>query len=207
MSSSRSTGTELSRAAVRATLMLQYSVRGRPLDDALALRQARELLREPPTGCSLDAVHAGLTETIGSSVGVPFGTPSDEFRDHLRRVLAALDRMRPWTPPVLRALDDDEWAAYRAPRVVGRLLLPGLHLGNRLPYAPGLDRAPDGAVRHYVVLRLRSGRDVALAGPWWPDDEDSTAVLTLDRRVRSATVMAELTAGSHFEPGEWQILR
>ncbi len=205
-------GTELSRAAVRVTLMLQYAVRHQPLDDGLAIRHARALLREPPVGCSLDAVRAGLAEALASPAEVAaFGgdppVPEQQFREHLRRVLAALDRMRPWAPPVLRALDDDEWAAYRAPRVVGRLLLPGLHLGNRLPYAPGLDRTPDGDVRHHVVLRLGSGRDVALAGPWWTHDDDSTAVLTLDRHVRAATVMAELTAGPHFQPGEWQVLR
>lgn len=208
--------TELSNAAVRVTLRVRHTIRNRPLDGALALRQARALLVEPPKGCSLDEQYAGIVEALASPAEVSTfaGDPraerpitEEEFRDHLRRVMAELDRMRPWTPPVLRALDDEQWSAYAQPRAVGRILLGDLQVTDRVPYIFGFDRTPAGGVRRYVVLRLRSGRDVALASPWWKRDEDSTAVLTLDRQVPSATVMTELTAGSHFEPGEWRVLR
>ncbi len=208
--------TELSNAAVRVTLLVRHTIRNRPLDAALALHQARALLVEPPKGCSLDEQYAGLLEALASPAEVSTfaGDPraerpitEEEFRDHLRRVVAELDRMRPWTPPVLRALDSGEWAAYIGPRAVGRIFLDSFEIPGRIPYFFDFDQTPAGGVRRYVVLRLRSGRDVALASPWWKRDEDSTAVLTLDRRVPAATVMAELTAGSHFEPGEWQVLR
>lgn len=208
--------TELSNAAVRVTLLVRHTIRNRPLDEELVLRQARALLLEPPRGCSLDEQYGGLVEALASPAEVSTfaGDPraerpisEEEFRGHLRRVMAALDRMRPWTPPVLRALDDELWAHYVRPRAVGRILLDSYEIPSRIPYVFDFDRTPAGEVHVYIVLRLRSGRDVALAAPWWTRDEDSTAVLTLDRRVPAAVVMAELTAGSHFEPGEWQVLR
>lgn len=202
---------------MRVVLLLRHTIRNRTLDEELARTQAGALLVEPPRGCSLDEQYAGLLEVLGSPVEVSrFGAvdprgerpiSEEEFRDHLGRVAAALDERRPWTPPVLRALDAEEWAAYTDPRAVGRILLDSYEVPDRIPYFFGFDETPEGEVRRYIVLRLRSGRDVALASPWWTRDEDSTAVLTLDRDVSARTVMAELTAGTHFAPWEWQALR
>ena len=57
------------------------------------------------------------------------------------------------------------------------------------------------------------GTEAGVTDVWVHPDYQSAisggdvAVLTLDREVRAEIVMAELTAGSHFEPGEWKVLR
>ena len=57
------------------------------------------------------------------------------------------------------------------------------------------------------MVELRSGREIALVGDWFPDDgNDFVAVQTRDPDVRAAEIVAELTSGSPFDPGECQIL-
>lgn len=214
MSYSRDLRAELSPAALVVAGTVHLAMSRQVHDDALALRHARWLVLEPVQGWSTEEGYRGVVEALASRAELsvypsddrdPRDASEEQLRDHLQRVVGHLEEMRPWPEPVLRALDSHEWPRYRDARVVGRLLLDVSEVERRVPGLFDFDHGSDDPLRRYIVLRLRGGRDVALAGPWWPG-EDTTGVLSLDREVSAARVMAELTAGSHFEPGEFEVV-
>lgn len=211
----RDSAAELSPAAQWVIYTIRHVIRDEPLDDALALRHARGLLLEPITGLSLLDEYSALQEALSSdsALSVWRDDPRYErliaeeaFRGHLRRIVEQMDAMRPWQQPVLRPLDPDRWELYvSGPRVVGAISLGVRKVESRIR-ATLFPRDTDGVQHQVAVLALRSGREVALVGHWWRDAMDRTAVLTRDRDVSAADLMTELTSGSHFEPGEYEVL-
>lgn len=214
VSAGRGSGTELSDAASEVIYTIRHVIRDEPLDDDLAFRHARALLMEPVMSVSPDEEYAALREALGSNVTLSAWhddprfervLAEDEFRGHLRRVLDHLDQMRPWQRPVLRILGLALWDRYVSPRVVGKINLWVPEVENRIG-AHLLPTSLGGVRLRVAVVELRSGREVALAGRWWPDDADATAVLTRDPEVSPTELMAELTSGSHFEQGEFEVV-
>ncbi|TCK20145.1 hypothetical protein [Pseudonocardia endophytica] len=207
--------TELSRPAREVVHKIRHVIRKEALDEALALRHARALLFRPVMGMSADEEYAGLLEALGSDADLATwsGDPRFErvlsevdFRAHLRRIVERLDAMRPWPVPLFRALSPDSWSEYTEARVVGVIRLSVPKVESRI-HTHLLPRPrPDGIDVQVAVLRLRSGRDVAVVGHWWPDDLRATAVLARDPDVSAEDVMAELTSGDHFEPGEVEVV-
>jgi hypothetical protein len=207
--------TELSPSAHEVVHKIRHVIRKEPLDDALALRHARALIFRPVMGFSAEQEYAGLVEALASDATLSTWSgdprferviPEADFRSHLRRVVERLDAMRPWPVPLFRALSPDLWSEFGDARVVGVIRLGVPKVENRIhthllprPRREGIDV-------QVAVLRLRSGRDVALAGHWWPDDLRATAVLTRDPDASAEDLMAELTSGDHFEPGEVEVL-
>lgn len=192
---------------------LRHVVRSEPIDDALALRHARALLLEPLRGISLEGQYSALVEALASDTvlstfrGDPRFErviPEPEFRSHLHRVLAHLDAMRPWKEPVLRVLAPGTWRRSSADRVVGRLGRSILAVENRLHTHFVPEVGPDGERVEIALLRLRNGHDVALVGRRSPTEV--VEVVTHDSGIPAADLMAELTAGSHFEPDEVEVL-
>lgn len=214
VSGGRGSGTELSNAAREVIYTIRHVIRDEPLDDDLALRHARALLMEPVMGVSPDEEYAALREALGSNVTLSTWhddpryervLSEDEFRSHLRRVLDHLDQMRPWQRPVLRILDLSLWDRYVSPRVVGKINLWVPEVENRIR-AHLLPAGLGGLRLRVAVVELRSGREVALAGRWWPEEPDATAVLSRDPEGSPTELMAELTSGSHFDPGEFEVV-
>lgn len=207
--------TELSRSARDVVEKIRHAIRKEPLDDSLALRHARAMLFRPVMGVSPDEEYDALREALASDAtlstwrGDPrFERVLDEadFRAHLRRIVERLDSMRPWPEPRFRALSPDVWSEYTDPRLVGVIHLGVAKVEKRI-HTHLLPRTrPGGGQVQVVVLRLRSGREIALAGHWWADDLRTTAVLTRDPDVPAGEVLAELTSGDHFEPGEVVVL-
>ncbi len=208
--------TELSRPARDVVEKIRHAIRNEPLDDSLALRHARALLFRPVMGVSPDEEYDALVDALASDVALSTwrGDPRFErvldeadFRAHLRRVVERLDAMRPWPVPLFRALSPDVWSEYRSPRLIGVIRL-GVAKAEKRIHTHLLPRnrpGGDGQVQ-VVVLRLRSGSEVALVGHWWPGDLSVTAVLTRDPDVPADELIAELTSGDHFEPGEVQVV-
>ncbi len=214
---------ELSWAARKVTYTLRHVVSTQPLDDALALRHARGLILQPLTGVSTAEAYDALGEALSSASRLSTwrGDPraervisEEDFRGHLRRVVHKMDEMRPWPTPLLRSVDPSvAWSSYANPREVGAIALGVTEIENRIhvdlvPMARSGSDGPasEGQVR-VAILELRSGREVAVVGRWWPDAPRVAAVLTLDRGVPAEEVMTELTSGGHFEPEEYEVMR
>lgn len=197
--------TDASRAVIGTVF---YAVKFEKLDDVLVDRQARALIEEPLREFTaadeyqaiVDALWSDvrLTEVIELPEFIPKPHTEQEFRDFLRRLLERLDAMRPWPEPLHRALDDTRWDGYQNARVIGRITMRYVDAQDRLKY---VFRTVDDAGRkiHVLILRLKSGDEVALAAPWWPDSKH-VAVLSRSPERSPEQVLAALFDGTGFRP-------
>lgn len=211
MTSSSDPGTEaLSYAAQVVVGSLLYIVKFDRRDDALADRMARGLIGEPLQELSLEEEYQGLVEALASDAtlsevirmsGIRSAPGEEEFRDFLRRVVNRLDAMRPWPPPPHRELNQSRWPAeYANARLVGRITMRYVAAQGKLNYVFG--GVQDGDIKRQVlILRLRSGDEVALVTPWWPDSKH-VAVLSRDPNRPPSEVLAALFDGTRFTPDD-----
>lgn len=204
---------DLSPNALDVVYTLRHVIRSEPIDDSLALRHARALLLEPLRGISQEGEYSALTEALASDavLSAYHGDPrferaitESEFRAHLHRVLGHLDAMRPWQEPVLRVLDPGAWHRYPGARVIGRLTPSILEVENRIRTHFVPETGSGGERVEVAVLRLRGGHEVALVGRRLPSEV--VEVASRDPEASPADLMAELTSGSHFEPGEFEVV-
>lgn len=200
----------LSDPARRVVGTLLYTGKFEQLDDTLVDRRARALIEEPLDELTTDDEYRAIDEALRSHVQLSrvitlpdFITErhsEQDFRDFLRRLLERLDAMRPWPEPPHRELNVERWGDYRNARVVGRVAMSGMNPKGLVNYV--FTSMDDGGRELYVlILRLWSGDEVALAGPWWPDSTD-TAVLSNDPQRSAADIMAALVDGTGLTSGD-----
>jgi hypothetical protein len=202
----------LSGLAIMVVGSLLYSVKSEPLDDALVQRRTRALIEEPIGELTAAEEREAIAEALASNAKlrdltaipewIPNAPTEDQFRDFLARVLASLDAERPWPPPPHQALDVSRWTGYAGGSVVARLPMDHVMVEERLQY--GFRPVEEGGARRNVlILRLRSGDEVALVSPWWPDSSD-VAVLSRDPERTPEDVVAALVDGTALRPDEVQ---
>lgn len=176
--------TEATRVVVGTLL---YSIKFDKLDDTLVDRRARALVEEPlidllPSD-EYQAIVEGLqlntelTELIQLPEAIAAHGEQD-FRDFLRRLVDRLDAMRPWPEPLHREVSDSRWTNYTGARTVGRIKMDYVDAQQRINYGFRCLMS-NGRKLRVVILRLRSGDEVALVAPWWPNSED-VAILSRD---------------------------
>jgi hypothetical protein len=156
-----------------------YNVQfARQLDEQMVETGARSLLTDPLFDLTPEQEYAALAralesdETLTDFVPVPHS--EQDYRDFLRRLLDRLDAMRPWPELPFRSLPISEWDRFGSARPVGRVNLGFARVQERLHRA---FRRVEGSHRLALLLRLRSGSEVALVAPWWQDSND-VAVLS-----------------------------
>ncbi|RZS40710.1 hypothetical protein EV193_10321 [Herbihabitans rhizosphaerae] len=182
-----------------------HTVRDSARDDSTARRIALALIQEPITEFSQDEQYGALTEALGSEVSlstiidlsyVPSPPSEEEFRAFLERVRAHLDANRPWPTPPHRGLDSRRWPSeYANAAVVGRIGLHIVGVRNKVKY---LFRTEDGGSgRNVLLLRLRSGDEIALVTGWWSDSDD-LAVLSRDPSRPANEVLQALIDATDF---------
>ncbi|MQA86274.1 MAG: hypothetical protein GEV03_16975 [Streptosporangiales bacterium] len=186
---------------------LLYAVKFERRDDALVDRMARGLVEEPLRELTLEDEYQAIVEALASSatlsdvIGMPdwvrTAPGEEEFRDFLRRLRDRLDAMRPWPTPPHRELDESRWPAeYAHARVVGRIKMRYVDAQGKVNYV--FFSVQDGDLKRWVlILRLRSGDEVALVAPWWPDSKH-VAVLSRDPDRPPSEVLAALFDGTRF---------
>jgi hypothetical protein len=134
---------------------------------------------------------SSLEEAVDVGVGLqkflPQSDDDDAAREFLGRVVAKMEEMRPWPEPYIRRLAPSEWQNF--PSVpVARISEPYPQvepLASELFYPS--EQRDDQKV---LVLRLRSGGELALVGPWWLDSTDA-AVLFRGSDQSSREVLSE----------------
>lgn len=183
---------------------LLYTGKFEQLDDVLVDRRARALIEEPLRELTVEEEYRAIDEALrsGAQLTSVIALPDfiterhseQDFRDFLRRLLNRLDTMRPWPEAPHREVGVGRWRDYRDARVVGRASMNAINPNGLVNYVfTGLG---DGERKLYVlILRLRSGDEVALAGPWWPDSTD-TAVLSNDSHRSAEDIVAALVDGT-----------
>lgn len=211
MTSSSEHGAEaLSEAAQWVVGTLLYAIKSDRRDDPMVETRARALIEQPLREFSVEEEYQGLVEALASDAtlsevvrisGTRSAPGEEEFRDFLRRVVNRLDAMRPWPTPPHRKLSDSLWPAeYANARLVGRITMRYVTAEDKVHYMFG--SVQDGDVKRQVlILRLRSGDEVALVTPWWPDSKH-VAVLSRDPSRPPSEVLAALFDGTRFTPDD-----
>lgn len=119
-------------------------------------------------------------------------------RDFLTRLLQVLDARRPWPEPPFHKGDPSEWPDFRNAPVIARIPLTQMKVEERLNR--GFFKIPsNGDTTRALILRLRTGQEVALVAP---ASITEAGIDLLARTDPTSTVAAfrELT-GIEVEPG------
>lgn len=137
-----------------------------PDPDRQAGRLADEVLRQRVFTHRAEDYYRAARDELGSGRSLVDGP--DDVREASRRLLAAfvraLDERRPWPEPAFEQLDAVRWTHLRDAPVVARLALSQLEVRRKLSRlfdTAGADTAP----AKVLVLRLRTGQEVALVAP------------------------------------------
>ncbi|MQA81098.1 MAG: hypothetical protein GEV10_21880 [Streptosporangiales bacterium] len=159
---------------------LVYSVQfERDLDDDLAEHQALAMLEEPMRGFGQEDGYAALGEALRSGDDLtdllPGPIPADhtdqDIRDFVARVRDRMDARRPWVTPAFVPLDASRSDEFRTGRAVAALPRRYVEVGERLQRMFTTIEGTDGGEREVLLLRLRTGDEVALVAPWWERSE------------------------------------
>ncbi|MGI5460742.1 hypothetical protein ACQEWB_47775 [Streptomyces sp. CA-249302] len=167
----------------------------RELDDSEVERLAGMVLERPFYDLTVEEQYAGIQAALAAEVWDEdlSWQPHDEtsVRDFLRRLLECLDARRPWQEPPMRALGFDRWEEYKHGVLLAhiRLFAPSQdRLHSRLRTVP---RDADGL--RGVVLRLRSGDEVAVMAPPLPDGYDAVLMTVSPHRSAAQVIDAFVT--------------
>jgi hypothetical protein len=151
------------------------------LDDETAERTAQAMVDyrvfvDGPAAY-LSAIEQALRSGGTLAGGLPVNLSETEFRDFLSRIRARLIAAQPWPQPRFRKLPVSQWQGFGEARPIARIDKSVQSVADRLPSI--FDHVAIGDARLPVlILRLRTGEDVALMG-----SVDSTArVVTLLQR-------------------------
>jgi len=188
------------RSASNAVL---YSVQfKRELDDAVVDRIARAVLKEPLWHLTPQQEYEALAEALQSDAQltelIPDKHSEDAYRAFLRRLLARLDEARPWPELPFQELSTSRWESFASARPIGRISLGSMNMQERLHR--GLAKIDD-TDRQILMLRLRSGDEIALVTPWWPGSSD-TALLQADAARSPEQVIAEFMNCTGLDAGD-----
>ncbi len=175
---------------------LQFS---RSLGDEEVERICGMILEQPFHDLAVEDQYAGIEAELAAGVWRTdlSWQPHDEsaVRDFLRRVLARLDASRPWREPPFRRLGTDRWEEFKAgtPLARVRLVSPARdRMHARLRAVPGDEHGLRG-----LVLRLRSGDEVALVAPPSRDGDEALLTAVPPHRPAHAVIDAFVTHTGH----------
>ncbi|MGW1540092.1 hypothetical protein ACWCPM_07470 [Streptomyces sp. NPDC002309] len=161
----------------------------RQLSDEEVERISRIILEQPPYDRTVQEQYEAIEADLEAEAWerVVWDQPHDgpAIQDFLRRLLEHLDTLRPWQEPPFRDLGTDRWEEFKRGTLLARVRLR-LHY----PVIGYLRTVPEeeNGLRG-LVLRLRSGDEVALIAPPLPDRSD--AVLMAAPPHRSAREVTE----------------
>jgi hypothetical protein len=145
------------------------------VDTAARQLIARRVYREP-TQYYYDAIREALGRNVPMNSGMTEHSQADTRR-FFERLLARLDHYRPWPEPPYLKQDISLWRTFGQARSVASIGSTELQVGNWLGEL--FDAVPDDDEdRRGLILRLRSGRMVALLAP---ANKTATGVTVLQR--------------------------
>jgi hypothetical protein len=176
----------------------------RELDGAEVDRIAHWLLGQPLWDLTQQQEYDALADALRSDAQltkfIPEPHTEEAYRDFLRRVLARLDEARPWPELPFQELSISHWGNFAEARAAARITLSLKTVQERLhKFMARL--TIEGIDREVLMLRLRSGDEVALVTPWWPGSTD-TVVLKRANAGSAERLVAEFIKHTGFAADE-----
>jgi len=147
--------------------MLTYGLAlGRGVDAATVSRRVTELMRTDVFGLPVSDYHSAALAALADDT--PLTTEPEHnqavVRDFLVRLVAELERRRPWPEPPAYAGDLHDWDGLCHAPVIGRT--PASRAAFRDAFNSGFHPLhSEGQVSYVLVLRLRTGQTIALRAP------------------------------------------
>ncbi|MEU5596444.1 hypothetical protein [Streptomyces sp. NPDC020298] len=137
----------------------------RVLDDAVVERVTGLLLRQPLYRLEPEEQYRALLQAVesGTDLASPLAEQhsGEDLRDFLRRVLARMDALRPWSVPPYLRLDGHRFPEeFSGARTIARIAVDRNHIGARIGWWDTVQQ--DGGEWDVLLLRLASGDEVAL---------------------------------------------
>jgi hypothetical protein len=179
------------------------------LDGAEVDRIAHWLLGQPIWDLTQQQEYDALADALRSDAQltkfIPDRHTEEAYRDFLRRLLARLDEARPWPELPFQKLGMSHWGNFANASAVARIGLSEKKIQERL-HRMMAELTSEGDGRKVLMLRLRSGAEVALVTPWWPGSTD-TAVLQRGPASSAELVIAEFINCTGLDAGEVRPLR
>ncbi|MFB7724464.1 hypothetical protein [Nocardia sp. NPDC056100] len=168
-------------------------------------RVSTALLTGPLGALTLDEKYGALVAALESNeeldTVVRIKHSESELRDFLGRVVAELDGRRPWTEPAFRELPLSEWTRFSGFAPVARVDLAWPAIQGPLRR---MLKKPAGDDRYWLLLRMRSGTEVALVWPGWAG-ESATALLA-DQVIPARNVVEEVLGATALTPSNISII-
>lgn len=155
-------------------------------------RVSTALLTEPLGNLHPEEEYRALVEALRSNeeldTVVRTKHSESDVRQFLNDIVAELDDRRPWPSPPLIELPVSEWARFSGTAPIARIDLawPAIQGPVRR-----MLKKPVGEERYWLLLRLRSGTEIALVWPGWPG-ESATALLSTDRATPIPEIVEEV---------------
>jgi hypothetical protein len=176
------------------------------LDDDAVDRTAQRVIEQPFLSTS-EEEYARIAEALRCHASLTGSLPTNphgeqEYRDFLERVLDRLDELRPWPVQPYVAIDVPRWQQLDGAQLVARIHLGHMKIAARIYRA---FRQAAGYGGRILVLRLKSGSEVAMVYPWWPDSPD-VALLVRDPYQAPPQVVAEFRAATGLTEDEVTLL-
>lgn len=165
-----------------------YGAQQGRLDDETVARTVQAMVEYTVFGNGPAAYLSAIEEALRSDEtlveGLPVRVPEADFRDFLSRIRERLVASQPWPEPRFRKLSVSQWSEFGLARPIARIDDTVQGVSNRLPeifdqVTVGDDRLP------VLILRLRTGEDVALIG-------------STDSKARTVTLLQR----HRHDPGE-----
>lgn len=158
-----------------------YTLIYKSLEDSEADRVATGLVSEPLWALTQQEEYDALAEALRSDADLTSDIPTPhtdaQYRDFLKRVVDRLDAARPWPELPYQELDPETWPAFAGTQPIARI-------DRSSPYVEGLFHrsfsglpSDEDEGRAGLIVRLKSGAEVAFVVPWWPDSRN-VAVFT-----------------------------
>ncbi|MFE2585441.1 hypothetical protein [Streptomyces sp. NPDC059378] len=168
---------------------LQFS---RELGDEEVERISHMILEQPFYDLTAEEQYAGIEAELAAEAWErdlswqPHDEPS--VRDFLRRLLERLDALRPWQEPPFRSLGVGRWEEFKYGTLLAHVRLGSLAQDQiHVRIVPGGEHGLRG-----LVLRLRSGDEVALVAPPLPDGYEAVLMAVPPHRPAREVIEAFL---------------
>ncbi|MFD3706261.1 hypothetical protein ACFWUP_24230 [Nocardia sp. NPDC058658] len=170
------------------------------LDDSVVDRIAHGLVTKPISSLTQDEEYQILSNGLAADSPIPATVPMRqgpaELREFVSRVVARMDRMRPWPVLPYHRLPEDSISAFKNAIPVARISLSVNDIETRI--SRGFYWGTEFGT--YLPLRMASGRVLGMFTPFW-DESDDIVLVDATHESDPSGAIDELLSVTRIDPG------